>query len=147
MDQQIKSLQDVISNLRVDQQRQEPSAWGVRMCTNCGRAGHDAAYCRQPGGGRGGRGYQQGYNQQPRVCYNCKQPGHIMMNCPHMPRQNHLMPNQMTSAPMNQSQVPMTQNNIVQPQMQQTTVPQSYPGLPQVNTSHHDEGQTTQDSN
>ena len=67
MDQQIKDLQNVISNLRVEQQRQEPSAWGVRMCTNCGRAGHEAHYCRSGNGGRGGRGHQ-GYNQQPRTC-------------------------------------------------------------------------------
>ena len=146
MDQQKKDRQNVISNLRVEQQRQEPSAWGVRMCTNCGRAGHEAHYCRSGNGGRGGRGHQ-GYNQQPRTCYHCKQPGHLVMNCPYMPRQNHLMPGQVTPPTMNHSQGHVTQTNVAPPQPNQSLNFSGCPVLPQVNTSHHDAGQTTQDTN
>ena len=69
MENQIKLLTATVDTLRMETQRKDPAAWGVRMCTLCGRAGHEAHFCSS--GGRGGQSYnnnnygQTYQNQQP----------------------------------------------------------------------------------
>jgi hypothetical protein len=61
---QLKNLTEIIENMRMEQQKKDPAAWGVRICTLCGRAGHEAQTCRS--GGQGGQGYYNyGQSQQP----------------------------------------------------------------------------------
>src|SRR5688500_13067019 len=92
-----------MTNMKQETQRRGPAAWEVRMCTICGRAGYDANYCRSgPGRGGGGRGF---FNQAPRLCHNCGQPGHLMFNCPMNPCQkNAQMPWQRPPNMMNSYQ-------------------------------------------
>src|SRR6476646_2017624 len=86
LNQQVQELRELMTTMKQETQRKDPAAWGVRMCTTCGRAGHDANYCRSgPGRGGGGRGF---FNQPPRLCHNCGQPGHLQFNCPINPRHN-----------------------------------------------------------
>src|SRR5215207_1827027 len=114
LQEQIKECVTMMTAMKTEQQqRKDPQAWGVKICSNCGRTGHEFATCRGFGGpaytgGRGGgRGYNQGYQQNygsrgyqqqnqgynsyrpPRTCYKCNQEGHVIANCP-----LNIMPNQ-----------------------------------------------------
>ena len=109
----------MMSNMKQETQRRDPAAWGVRQCTICGRAGHDANYCRAgQGRGGGGRGF---FNQPPRLCHNCGQPGHLQFNCPVDPCQNNVqMPWQ---RPPNTMNYPSMQQGAYRPPFQQQQVP------------------------
>jgi len=79
LQEQVKSLADLLNGIRMDQQRRDPAAWGVTVCTLCGSAGHEVYFCRSGGRGQGNTNYGQMPSMQsmqqpmmPMICFHCQ---------------------------------------------------------------------------